>query len=104
MGRTLPIDAADLVGRPTPSLPFAGSPRGDGVLPVPDRKAMELVALTVELWLKAASLEETLRRHWVPNEAAYRALVTLGREPGRREQVAEAIEDVADALRKTLLG
>jgi hypothetical protein len=102
-GRTLRLDAADLVERPTPSLPFAGTPRGDGVLALPERTAMELVALTLELWLKAAPLEEALLRYRVPNEAGYRALVALHREPGRREQVAGAIDDLADALRKALL-
>jgi hypothetical protein len=65
---------------------------------------MELVALTLELWLKAAPLVETLGRYGVPNEAGYRALVALGRDAGRREQVAGAIEELADRLRRALLG
>jgi hypothetical protein len=102
-GETLAL-GTEMVERPTPNLPFAGSPGGDGVLPVPDREAMELVALTVALWLKPPSLVETLGRYGVPTEAAYRALVALHREPGRREQVTKAIDDLADALRRALLG
>jgi hypothetical protein len=103
LGGTFPI-GTEMVGRPTPSLPFVGSPGDDGVLPVPDRTAMELVALTVELWLKPATIEETLGRYRVGNEAAYRALVALHRAPGRQEQVVEAVDHLAKALRRALLG
>jgi hypothetical protein len=104
MGRTLPLDAPELMHRPTPSLPFAGCPGGDGVLAVPERKAMEVVSLTLAMWQKPPEPLETLRRYGVANEAGYRALVALHREPGRREKMAEAIEELAKALRRDLLG
>jgi hypothetical protein len=104
LGRTLPLDAPEMMQRPTPSLPFAGCPGGDGVLAVPERKAMEVVSLTLAMWQKPPDPLETLLRYGVANEAGYRALVALHREAGRREKIAAAIEELRTALYRDLLG
>jgi hypothetical protein len=100
-GATLDLNAA--LARPAPSVPFAGSTGGAGVVYVPQLSARQYVALRAELMLAPAAPEETRRRYQVTNEAALRALEEHWREPARRAELEVALVDFAAALRGQVL-
>ena len=101
-GETMDLDAA--LQRPTPNLPFAGTAGDVGAVYVSPLDARQYVALRAELALRVASRKETLKRYYLPNEAAYRALEEEWRQPGRRAELVTALADFAIALRDQVLG
>ena len=103
LGQTMPLDA-DVVQRPTPSLPFVGGNGSDGVLPVRELTAHQWVGLQVELMLQVAPREETLRRYWVPTEAVYRAIEEGWGRPSRRAELERALGAFGSSLRGELFG
>jgi hypothetical protein len=98
------MDLAAILQRPTPNLPFAGTASDAGAVYVPPLGARQYLSLRVELELKTAPREETLKRYRVPTEGSFRALEEHWRHPARRVELERAVADFGVMLRGLVLG